>query len=197
MRLDDVSLIGAIHGLACVVALIAGGWNVAAFDRGPNHRLRGVIYAWSMVIANLLVFVIYDFDIDFASGRAGAGIFGFFHWLAISALAFTGIGWFAAYRQRHGVWAYTHPIAMTLGYYVLVGGLINEAFARIDVLNAMAYVPTEAGRRFGSPIVGMTQSAAMLATLLLLVLFTVRVGLRRRKRKQQQRKNTGAVPMAA
>jgi hypothetical protein len=184
MRLDDVSLIGAIHGLACVLALIAGGWNVVAFDRGANHRLRGAVYVWSMIVANLLVFTIYDFDMDFAAGRTGAGIFGFFHWLAVASLAFTAFGWFAAYRQRHGVWAYVHPIAMTLSYYVLVGGLINEAFARIDMLHSMAYVDLPGGgRRFGSAITGMTHSAAMLATLLLLILFVVRVGLRRRKHK--------------
>jgi hypothetical protein len=82
---------------------------------------------------------------------------------------------------------------MTLGYYVLVGGLINEMFARIDVLRAMAYTVTSAGTRFGSPIVGMTQSAAMLATLLLIILFVVRVGLRRRKLKQR-RATPAAVP---
>jgi hypothetical protein len=139
-----------------------------------------------MVVANLLVFVIYDFDIDFASGRAGAGIFGFFHYLAISALVFTAIGWFAAYRQRYGVWAYVHPISMTLGYYVLIGGLINEAFARIDALRPLSYTMTEQGPRFGSVATGMTQSAAMLATLLLIILFIVRVGLRRRKLKQRR-----------
>lgn len=186
MRLDDVSLIGAIHGLACILALIAGGWNIVTVDRGANHRLRGAIYAWSMVIANLLVFTIYDFDIDFAAGRAGPGVFGFFHYLAISALVFTGIGWFAAYRQRYGAWAYVHPVSMALGYYVLVGGLINEAFARINALRPMAYTMTEQGPRFGSAVTGMTQSAAMLATLLLIILFVVRVGLRRHKLKQRR-----------
>ncbi|HEV7692545.1 MAG TPA: hypothetical protein VGO52_17040 [Hyphomonadaceae bacterium] len=194
MRLDDVSLIGAIHGLACILALIAGGWNIVTFDRGANHRLRGAIYVWSMIAANLLVFVIYDFDIDFASGRAGAGIFGFFHYLAISALVFTAIGWLAAYRQRHGVWAYVHPISMTLGYYVLIGGLINEAFARIDALRPLSYTMTEQGPRFGSSTTGMTQSAAMLATLLLIILFIVRVGLRRRKLKQRRAAPSSGVP---
>lgn len=183
MRLDDVSLIGHIHALACVVALLAGGWNMLTFDRGKGHRLRGLVYAWSMIAANLLVFTIYDFDVDLAAGRAGPGMFGFFHWLAVFSLAFTGIGWFAAYRQQHAVWAYMHPISMALGYYILVGGLINEAFVRIEALRPMAYVMTEHGPRFGAPVVGMTQSAAMLATLVLIVLYVVRVALRRRKRK--------------
>lgn len=194
MHIENVGLLGWLHTLACVSALIFGAWNIVVFDRGANHRLRGLVYSWSMVVANLLVFTIYKFDISFGSTAAGANTFGFFHWLAVSALFFTALGWFAAYRQRHGVWAYVHPVAMTLGYYVLVGGLINEAFARVEVLRATAYTATEAGRRFGSPIVGMTQSAAMLATLLLIVLFTVRVALRRRKKKKMQRT---AVPAAA
>lgn len=194
MHIDNIGLLGWLHTLACVSALIFGAWNIVVFDRGANHRLRGLVYSWSMVVANVLVFTIYKFDINFASNTAGANTFGFFHWLAVSALAFTALGWFAAYRQRHGVWAYVHPIAMVLGYYVLVGGLINELFARVEVLRAMAYTVTESGRRFGSPVVGMTQSAAMLATFLLIVLFAVRVGLRRRKRKQLQR---NVVPAAA
>lgn len=193
MRIEDIGLLGWVHGLACVSALLLGTWNILVFDRGANHRLRGLIYSWSMVIANLLVFAIYDFDIDFAAGSAGPNIFGFFHWLAVAALAFTGIGWFAAYRQRHGVWAYIHPIAMTLGYYILVGGLINEAFARVDMLRPLAYTMTDAGPRFGSRISGMTQGVAMLATLLLIVLFVVRVALRRHKRKRTRITPNAAV----
>jgi hypothetical protein len=191
MNMDGVSLQGWLHTLACIAALVCGGWNAVMFDRGRWHRLRGLIYAWSMVVANLLVFAIYEFDIDFAAGRAGPGIFGFFHWLAISALVFTAIGWFAAYRQRHGVWAYVHPIAMALGYYVLVGGLINEAFARIEALRPLSYTMTENGPRFGSQVTGMTQGAAMLAILVLITLYVVRVALRRRKLKRGRR---AAVP---
>jgi hypothetical protein len=80
---------------------------------------------------------------------------------------------------------------MALGYYVLVGGLINEAFARIEALRPLSYTMTENGPRFGSQVTGMTQGAAMLAILVLITLYVVRVALRRRKLKRGRR---AAVP---
>lgn len=183
MRLEDVGLLGWLHTLACIAALVAGGWNSVTFDRGRWHILRGDIYAWSMIVANVLVFGIYDFDIDFINMKFGPGVLGFFHWLAIAALVFTLIGWFAARRQRHGVWAYTHPVAMALSYYVLAGGLVNELFVRVDALRPFAFTIVDGAPRFGSAITGMTQTAVMFATLLMIVLYVVRVALRRRKRK--------------
>lgn len=193
MRLEDVGLLGWLHTLACIAALVVGGWNSVTFDRGRWHQLRGDIYAWSMIAANVLVFTIYDFDIDFINGKFGPGVPGFFHWLAIVALVFTLIGWFAARRQRHGVWAYTHPIAMALSYYVLFGGLVNELFVRIDALRPLATIMVDGQPRFGSPIIGMSQSAVMLATAVLIMIYIARVFMRRRKRKQSRKAPTGAV----
>ncbi len=136
-----------------------------------------------MMVANGLVFAIYKFDMDFIHMKFGAGVLGFFHWLAIGALVFTAIGWFAALRQRHGVWAYTHPIAMLLSYYILLGGLANELFVRISALRPFAYTLVDGHSRFGTRITGMTQGALMLATFALIFLFVVRVALRRRRRK--------------
>ena len=64
MRLEDVGLLGWLHTLACIAALVAGGWNSVIFDRGRWHQLRGDIYVWSTIVANVLVFVIYDFVPD-------------------------------------------------------------------------------------------------------------------------------------
>lgn len=183
MRLEDIGLLGWLHTLACIAALVVGGWNSVTFDRGRWHRLRGDVYAWSMVVANGLVFVIYDFDMDFINMKFGPNVFGFFHWLAIAALVFTLIGWFASTRQRHGVWAYTHPVAMALSYYILLGGLANELFVRVNALRPLATTMVDGEPRFGSQIIGMTQSALMLATMILIVVYVVRVALRRRKRK--------------
>lgn len=193
MRLEDVGLLGWLHTLACIAALVAGGWNSILFDRGRWHQLRGDIYVWSMVVANVLVFAIYDFDIDFVSGNAGPGVMGFFHWLAVAALVLTLVGWFAARRQRHGVWAYTHPVAMALSYYVLLGGLVNELFARVSILRPLAVTMVDGQPRFGSPIIGMSQSAVMLATAILIAIYIVRVFLRRRARKQGRKMPAGAV----
>lgn len=183
MHMDGVGLLGWLHTLACIAALVLGAWNTVIFDRGRWHRLRGHIYAWSMIVANVLVFGIYKFDMDFISMRFGPGVLGFFHWLAIVAIVFTLIGWYASFRQRHAVWAYVHPIAMMLSYYVLLGGLVNELFVRVEALRPFAFTMVNGAQRFGSPITGMTQAAVMLATFLLIVLFVVRVALRRGKRK--------------
>ncbi len=182
MHFENVGLPGWLHTLACMAALVAGGWNTVTFDRGRWHRWRGHIYAGSMIVANLLVFVIYRFDMKFR-GPPGPGIFGFFHWLAVAALIFTAIGWLAALRQRNAILAYVHPVAMLLSYYVLVGGLANELFARLDVLRPLAVTMIDGAPRFGSRITGMTQGALMLATFALIVLFVIRVALRRRERK--------------
>ena len=72
MRLEDVGLLGWLHTLACLAALVAGGWNTVMFDRGRWHRWRGHIYAGSMIVANLLVFVIYRFDMNYR-GPPGPG----------------------------------------------------------------------------------------------------------------------------
>lgn len=183
MHMDGVGLIGWLHTLACMAALVLGGWNTVVFDRGRWHRLRGHAYAWSMIVANVLVFAIYKFDMDFINMKFGAGVLGFFHWLAIAAIVFTLIGWFASFRQRHGVWAYTHPVAMMLSYYVLLGGLVNELFVRVEALRPFAFTEVNGNPRFGTAITGMTQTAVMAATFLMIGLFVVRVALRRRKRK--------------
>lgn len=183
MHMDGVSLLGWLHTLACVAALVFGGWNTVVFDRGRWHRLRGHVYAWSMIVANVLVFAIYKFDMDFINMRFGEGVFGFFHWLAIIAMFFTLLGWYASFRQRHAVWAYVHPVSMMLSYYVLLGGLVNELFVRVEALRPLAFTIVDGQTRFGSKFTGMTQSAVMLATFLLIILFVVRVALRRRKRK--------------
>jgi len=193
MRLEDVGLLGWLHTLACIAALVAGGWNSVMFDRGRWHQRRGDIYVWSMIVANLLVFAIYDFDMDFINMKFGAGVLGFFHWLAIAALLFTLIGWLASRRQRHGVWAYTHPVAMALSYYVLLGGLVNEMFARVAALRPLATTMVDGQPRFGSIVVGMSQSAVMLATAILILIYVVRVFLRRRKRKQSRITPAGAI----
>ena len=106
-----------------------------------------------------------------------------FRFSLIAALIFTVIGWMAAQRQRNVILAYVHPVAMMLSYYILLGGLANELFARLDILRPLAVTMVDGAPRFGSRITGMTQGALMLATLALIVLFVVRVALRRHKRK--------------
>jgi uncharacterized membrane protein len=182
MRVMDISVLGWIHSLACVAALLLGALMIVSAKGTPAHRRNGRLYVIAMVAANLLSLDIYKGDIG-AHGFA-PGTFGFFHWLAVAALVFVLAGFYAASRQARGFWAYLHPASMVLSYYVLVGGLINEAFARIVALHGLATTIVHGKARFGSAILGMTHMTAMLATLLLILAFSIKVWLYRRSEKR-------------
>jgi uncharacterized membrane protein len=189
MRVTDISILGWVHSLACVAALVLGAIMIVTAKGTTAHRRNGRLYVVAMVIANLLSLGIYKGDIG-AHGFA-PGNFGFFHWLAVAAFVFVLAGFYAASRQARGVWAYLHPASMVLSYYVLVGGLISEAFARIDALRGLATTIVNGHTRFGSVTLGMTHMAAMLATFVLIAAFSIKVWLYRRSAKRIAR-NTGS-----
>jgi len=127
MAISNISVLGWIHTAACVMALVTGAWNLLLPKGTPLHRRAGRLYVAAMLIANLGILAVYRFDIaSFRPFRGGPGIFGIFHWEAVTTLALLALAVYAAPRQRRAVWAYIHPIAMLLTYYILVGGLINE-----------------------------------------------------------------------
>ncbi|MGC1107686.1 MAG: hypothetical protein WA876_14225 [Candidatus Acidiferrales bacterium] len=181
MRIADVSIIGWIHTVACIAALVFGAMNLLAAKGTPRHKFRGLGYTISMVVAMGLSLLIYRFDIPLVRGaRPGPGVFGLFHWFTVFALFFTLLGYYAASRQSRGFWAYTHPVAMTLSYYLLIGGLINELFARVNLLRPYSFDLINGRPVFPSHIVNVTQIANELATLIILVIFCVKVWLYRR-----------------
>jgi uncharacterized membrane protein len=184
VHVSGMSWIGWLHTIACIVALGLGGWNLVALKGSPGHKFRGTAYAATMVVAMALSFGIYHFDISLRSGRIGPRVFGFFHWLSVAALALTVLGYYASTRQQRAFWAYTHPIAMTLTYYLLVGGLINELFARLDVLRPFAFAIVNGQRVFTTtPAIQDTRVATELATLIVLLLFVVKVWRYRRHQR--------------
>jgi uncharacterized membrane protein len=186
MHINDISTIGWLHSAACVIAFFAGAHNLVAEKGTARHRAIGLAYFWSMIALNLSSLVIFRFDIaSFRPFMAGPHVFGLFHWFAVITLVFVLVGRFAAARQDRAAWAYTHPVAMILSYYMLIGGAINEAFARIDVLHAMALRSTHAvnGHAVGAPLIGLVQSAAMAAAFILILYFTARVALYRRAQR--------------
>lgn len=184
MNLSGISAIGWIHTMACLAALVFGATNLIAAKGTPRHQWRGSAYTLAMVMAMALSLAIFRFDIPVVRGRTqGPGIFGLFHWLALLALVFTLLGYYAASRQQHGFWAYTHPISMTLSYSLLVGGLVDEVFARVNVLRPLAFATINGRLVFPSMDVRMTQSAVDLGTLVLLILFCAQVRRYRRARR--------------
>lgn len=197
MHISGISWIGWIHTIACIAALGLGGWNLVALKGSPGHKFRGTAYAATIVVAMALSFGIYHFDIPLRGGRIGPGVFGFFHWLAVAAIVLTVLGYYASMRQQHGFWAYTHPIAMMLTYYLLVGGLINELFARLNVLRPFAFTVVNGQRVFTiTPVIQTTRLATELATLVVLLLFVVKVWRYRRHQRHATDRPANVAPNA-
>src|SRR5579862_9592395 len=165
MRISDITLIGWLHTITILVALIAGAINLVSDKGTAQHKLVGQTYFWSMIASNLSAFAIYRFDIArYEPFTAGPHVFGVFHWLAVSSLILVILGRYAASRQERAVWAYLHPVAMILSYYLIIGGLINEAFVRLDVPRAIA-IKSAGGvtLRVDAPIIQMTRGWAVAA----------------------------------
>jgi uncharacterized membrane protein len=182
MLVSNMSIIGWLHSIACTLALVIGASNNVLAKGTPLHRRAGRLYAYTMLFANLSAFGVYHFDIaHFRPFTAGASTFGIFHWEAVATLVLLGLGVYAARRQSRAVWAYTHPIAMLLTYYMLIGGLINELFVRVAALHAlaMAHAP-HAINIAATPVVGMTQFAAMLLFAALILAFAIKTAVHRR-----------------
>lgn len=187
MHVSDIIPAGWVHAIACLVALAAGAWNLALPKGTPTHRAVGRIYVIAMLVLNASAFFIYRFDIaNFSPFRAGPHVFGLFHWFAVAALVFIAVGWYAARRQDRAFWAYTHPTMMILSYYDLVGGGINEAFTRIDLLRAIFVESAKSvGPHRQPPVIGTAQALWMAFVVTLLVYFVARVALWRRRGRLQ------------
>jgi len=149
MRLNDISILGWIHALFYVMAMIAGAMQMACGKGTPSHMRRGNVYFLSMLIANIMaLFIFTGEDVIFRSGKPpviGQG-FGFFHWLSVIALALVLFGRVAASRQRQAFFAYAHPVSMILSYWLLLGALINEVFDRVDWVRRMALAVSPGAR---------------------------------------------------
>src|SRR3569833_506535 len=123
MALTGISLLGWVHTLACLTAIVTGAYVLAAPKGTRHHRVWGWCYAAAMVIQSLLVMGIYHFDV--IPGRhlqSGPGLFGLFHLYALVEVVAIGLAVYSA-RKMRGLWAYVHPQAMLFSYYLLINGL--------------------------------------------------------------------------
>jgi uncharacterized membrane protein len=183
MNMTGVSVLGWLHTLACTVAIVVGAYMLAGPKGTALHRRTGRWYIYIMLVANISSFGVYHFDISrFVPLAAGAGRFGLFHWESVFTLAFLLLAWFAASRQRRAAWAYVHPVSMLVTYYMLIGGLVNELFVRVEFLRNFARAQlhgTGSPGRF-PPVVGDVQGVVMLVFMGLMIYFVTRVALYRR-----------------
>jgi len=161
MRLD-LSVLGWIHTVLCIIALVLGGLNLARPKGTKSHRQIGQWYLVSLVALSATSLGIYRLHRFF-----------FPHWFAIAAIILACLAFaFARFRWPRQLWLHGHTSSTVLSYYVLIAGGVNEAYLRIDVLNRLA-------GGFPSPIIGRTHFALMLLTVLALIWFNMNVRRRR------------------
>ncbi|HJR55440.1 MAG TPA: DUF6609 family protein [Rhizomicrobium sp.] len=140
MLIAHITFIGWLHTIACLIALPAGAYVLAARKGTKRHRVWGWWYIGAMLTLNLSAFFIYKFDIIPGNPpRLGPGIFGIFHWFAVVTLLAIAIATFSALRQRGSAfWSHVHAQSILFSYFMLMGGLINEMFARVVALRELA-----------------------------------------------------------
>ena len=172
MRWSDLSAIGYVHTLTCVTALLLGAFMMFSRKGTAVHRRAGRWYVGAMVVANLSAFGIIRNGLDI------------FHGVAAATLVVLVVGFVAASRQKVTAGAYLHPLGMIASYYSLVGGAINEAFARIDVLRSAALSSSPGAGLLHTRLVGTTHSVNMLVFLVLLMVFLAQVTRYRREAAQ-------------
>lgn len=101
MLLSNISLMGWVHSIACVLALLSGAWNLVMPKGSATHREVGHWYFYAQLASLLSTFAVYDFNVArFHPLVAGPHIFGLFHWEAVATLAALLLGISAAPRQK-------------------------------------------------------------------------------------------------
>jgi uncharacterized membrane protein len=160
----SLSVVGWIHALACVAAMLAFVPVMRAQKGSPRHRAWGRTYSIAYVVLCVTALGIY-----------GQQRFWFPHWLAIAGVAVLGLGYLAARLKPRG-WRYIHLSAMLLTAYNLFSGAANEAYLRVRPLRALAGEDLLA-----SPLVGMTHGAVMLVFVVLIGSYIVAVAATRKR----------------
>jgi len=169
MRLD-LSVLGWIHTIASVAALALGGLNLARPKGTRVHRRIGQGYLWSLLVVGVTSLAIYSQNRFF-----------FPHWLAVATLILTVLAYlFARYRRPAKLWLRGHISATVLTYYLLLGGVVNEAFLRIDTLHRLS-------GGFPSPLISATHLVLMTLTALALAWLLMNFSERRLPTGSSQR----------
>ncbi|HEY5411055.1 MAG TPA: hypothetical protein VIJ94_10055 [Caulobacteraceae bacterium] len=164
----DMSPLGWLHSLGCVIALASGLFNIVTPKGTALHRRVGDAFTITLILVCVSALGIYK-----------QHRFWFPHWDALATLVLLGVGWSAARCKwpRRG-WIYLHLTAMLLSYYMLIAGGVNELFLRVGVLHQMI-----GSSFFANKVIGETQGAVLMVFVVLVPAFVVAtlVGSRRRR----------------
>jgi uncharacterized membrane protein len=169
-----MSVVGAFHTAACILAMGLGAYLIVARKGTPRHRRWGDWYTAAILFASFSSLTIYTRHAFTAA-----------HWFAVMAIVTAGGGF--ALGRWHGkgqAWKYGHIACMILSYYVLIGGGVNEVFLRVSTLRPIFFHKPQ--------VVGQTQGVVMLVFLLMILGFMlatavtqVRMGLRTRRKRAE------------
>lgn len=187
MPVSEMTPLGWFHTAACLVALIAGAIQLGSRKGTAAHAVRGKVYFWSMVIAFGTTVFLYSVDVVIRPGQKPliGPYFGVFHWLAMFTLLLVVLGYVSARWQRKAFFAYAHPVFMILTYWLLMGGAINEAFARIDWLRDLALAVSPGAKTLPEhKLILWSQMVNHAMALLALVVAIVSVRRLRRQARQ-------------
>lgn len=148
-----MSIIGTIHLLASVAAVVLGAAVLAQGPKGgPRHRQVGWTYVMAMLTVNATAFMLYGLF----------GGFGPFHVAAVVSLTGIVAGVLAARSARkarlaHQGFLRSHRVEvhfwwMTFSYVGLVAALASEAITRLPATRAIG----GGGAMFGAAVGGAT-----------------------------------------
>ncbi|MGA3399330.1 MAG: hypothetical protein ABSC95_08920 [Acetobacteraceae bacterium] len=161
----NLSLLGWVHTLACLVALALGTTNLVQRKGTRLHRRIGHWYLATILLVCVTSLGIYRLHRFF-----------FPHWLAIATIVLVALAYgFAHFQRPRRFWLRGHIISIVLSVYMLIGGGVNEVFLRVDVLRRLA-------GGFPSPVIGGTHYVVTALTLLVLIWFNVKYSGNRRRR---------------
>jgi uncharacterized membrane protein len=156
MRLD-LSLLGWVHTLACLAALVLGATNLVGRKGSSAHRRVGHWYLCAILLVSVTSLGIYHL-----------GRFFFPHWLAIATIAFAALAYtFAHFKRPRSLWLRCHIICTVMTYYLLIGGGVNEVFLRVDIVRRVS-------GGVGSLMNGLVHLILMGLTLIVLIWFNVK-----------------------
>jgi uncharacterized membrane protein len=154
----DLSLLGWVHTVASLCALAIGAMVLVRPKGTPRHRTIGKLYLVCAFATSVTALGIYRYN-----------AFYFPHWLGIAALIALTLGFLCVrFRRPRTLWLNFHMTSMIASYYLLVGGGVNEAFLRVDILRATA------PDGIHSPLVGLVHMAVATAFLGLIFFFNIR-----------------------
>lgn len=180
MMIANISVMGWLHTLACMVALAAGAYVMVARKGTRSHRRWGWWYAGAMMVQAVTIMAVYRFDL-IPGHKPAAHTFGIFHGMALASFGAVALSIFAATRQRKLVWAHIHAQAMLASFYLLVSGLINEMMVRVLPLRALAMtLSPHAANPATTMLTRCTQSGFLMAWLVLHLWFIIKVNRDRR-----------------